>query len=75
MINPNTLDDNSRRRIRFFVTEGEIDTTKTYIRGSVADMQSLLVDVENNVPKEEEFFKKTEDERIRSRCNFRKVCH
>jgi hypothetical protein len=37
-------------------------------------MQSLLADVENKLPKEEEFFKKIEDERIRSRCNFRKVC-
>jgi hypothetical protein len=64
----------SNQSADFFVTTGEIDNVKTYIRGSVADMQSLLVDVENNVPKEEEFFKKVEDERIRSRCNFRKIC-
>jgi hypothetical protein len=37
-------------------------------------MQSLLADVENNLPKEENLFKRIEDERIRSRCNFRKVC-
>jgi hypothetical protein len=37
-------------------------------------MQSLLVDVENNILKEERFFKKIEDDRIRDRCNFRKVC-
>jgi len=37
-------------------------------------MQSLLVDVDNNVPKEQKFFKKVEDERIRNRCNFRRVC-
>jgi len=37
-------------------------------------MQSLLVDVENNKPKEEAFFKKVEDDKIRDRCNFRKVC-
>ena len=64
----------SNQSADFFVTTGEIDNIKTYIRGSVADMQSLLVDVENNVPKEEESFRKIEDERIRSRCNFRKVC-
>ena len=58
----------------FFVTEGEIADTKTYIKGSITDMESLLVDVENNVPKEERFFKKIEDNRIRDRCNFRKVC-
>jgi hypothetical protein len=39
-----------------------------------ADMLSLLIDVENNVSKKEEFSKKIEDERIRNRCNFRKVC-
>ena len=58
----------------FSVKEGEIADTKSYIKGSIADMESLLVDVENNVPKEEKFFKKIEDERIRNRCNFRKVC-
>ena len=37
-------------------------------------MQSLLIDVEENVPKDEEAFQKVEDERIRSSCNFRKLC-
>jgi hypothetical protein len=64
----------SNQSAEFLVTAGEINNTKTYIRGSIADMRSLLADVENNVPKEEEFFKKIEDERIRNRCNFRKVC-
>ena len=32
---------------------------------------SLLLDVDNNVPKEEKFFKKVGDERIRERCNFK----
>jgi hypothetical protein len=30
--------------------------------------------VENNVPKDEKFFKKIGDERIREKCNFKKVC-
>jgi len=55
-------------------TTGKIENVKAYIKGSVLDMQSLLVDVENNVPKEERFFKKVENERIRGRCNFRRVC-
>jgi len=38
-------------------------------------MQSLLIDVENNVPKEEGSFKKVEDDGIRDRCNFKKVCN
>ena len=37
-------------------------------------MQSLLVDVSENVPKDEEAFQKVEDERVRASCNFRKVC-
>jgi hypothetical protein len=45
-----------------------------YIAGSIADMQSLLVDVGENVPKNEEAFQKVEDERVRADCNFRKVC-
>ena len=40
----------------------------------MADMRSLLVDVDNNIPKDEKFFKKIEDDRIRDRCNFKKVC-
>ena len=52
----------------------EIENTKTYIAGSVADMQSLLVDADEYVPKKEEAFQKVEDERVRASCNFRKVC-
>ena len=58
----------------FNVTGGEIENTKGYIAGSIADMQSLLVDLDENVPKEEGAFQKVEDERIRTNCNFRKVC-
>jgi hypothetical protein len=64
----------SDQKAEFVVTEGEIANTKSYIRGSIADMISFLIDVENNVPKEEEHFKKIEIDRIRSRCNFREVC-
>jgi hypothetical protein len=35
-------------------------------------MQSLLVDADGNVPKNEEAYQKVEDERVS--CNFRKVC-
>jgi CRISPR/Cas system-associated exonuclease Cas4 (RecB family) len=58
----------------FTVGASEIENTKTYIAGSIADMQSLLVDVGENVPKEENAFQKVEDERTRANCNFRKVC-
>jgi len=52
----------------------EIENTEAYIAGSIADMQSLLVDADNNVPKEEGSFQKVEDEKVRAGCNFRKVC-
>ena len=58
----------------FNVSVAEIENTKVYIAGSIADMQSLLVDVGENMPKEEGAFQKVEDERVRSNCNFRKVC-
>jgi hypothetical protein len=58
----------------FNVSGAEIENTKTYIAGSIADMQSLLIDVGENVPKEEGAFMKVEDERVREGCNFRKVC-
>jgi hypothetical protein len=58
----------------FHVSEEEIADTKSYIKGSIADMESLLVDVENNLPKNEQFFRKVEGGKTRQRCNFRKVC-
>ena len=58
----------------FTVGASEIKNTKTYIAGSIADMQSLLLDVGENVPKEEGEFQKVEDERVRGDCNFWNVC-
>lgn len=58
----------------FFITKGEIENAKEYIYGSIADMQSLLLNPDDNVPKDEEAFRKVEDERTRAFCNFQKVC-
>ena len=58
----------------FTISGAEIENTKSYIAGSIADMQSLLVDVDENVPKEEAAFQKVEDDRVKADCNFRKVC-
>ena len=58
----------------FSVTHGEAENIKGYIGGSIKDMQSLLRDVENNMPAEEGKFDKVEDDRVSLRCNFRKVC-
>jgi CRISPR/Cas system-associated exonuclease Cas4 (RecB family) len=64
----------ANRGVEFSVSATEIKNTRAYIAGSIADMQSLLVDADENVPKEENAFLKVEDERIQAGCNFRKVC-
>ena len=58
----------------FNISGSEIQNAKAYIKGSIADMKSLLVDVGENVPKDEEAFQKVEDDRVKAECNFRKVC-
>jgi RecB family exonuclease len=58
----------------FNVGSAEIENAKAYIQGSIADMKSLLANVDENVPMTEEAFQKVEDERVKAACNFRKVC-
>jgi hypothetical protein len=58
----------------FSVSQEEMKGIKSYVNGSIKDMQSLLTDVSNNVPMEEERFSKIDDEHIISRCNYKKVC-
>jgi hypothetical protein len=58
----------------FFITKRNIEDIKGYIRGSIADMRFLLVDVEANIPKDESCFKPIDDKRISDQCNFRKIC-
>jgi CRISPR/Cas system-associated exonuclease Cas4 (RecB family) len=65
----------ANQRAEFNISGAEIKNTKTYIAGSIADMQSMLVDVDANLPKDEEAFSKVEDDRIRAGCNFKKVCN
>jgi CRISPR/Cas system-associated exonuclease Cas4 (RecB family) len=60
--------------VEFSITAAEIENFKTYVAGTVADMQSLLINAGNNVPKEEGSFQKVEDEKVRAGCNFRKAC-
>ena len=60
--------------VEFTVGAPEIENTKSYIAGSIADMQSLSVDAGENVPKEEVAFQKVADDWVKADCNFRKVC-
>jgi hypothetical protein len=71
LIEHNLLTD---QQAEFRMTAAEIGNATAYVRGSISDMQSLLVDVANNVPKEERYFKQVTDDQIRDRCNFKKVC-
>jgi hypothetical protein len=64
----------SDQKAEFTITEAEIKDTTLHIKGSVADMKSLLLNVDDNVPKDEKFFKKIENDRIRDKCNFKKIC-
>ncbi len=52
--------------VEFSVGPVEIENASSYISGSIADMQSLLIDVCENVPKEEGAFQKIEEERDRA---------
>ena len=56
------------------VTQASLEDIKGYVRGSVKDMQSLLIDVEKNIPMQEDSFSKVEDKKVTRRCNFRKIC-
>jgi len=58
----------------FSVSQEEMKGMQGYINGSVKDMQSLLTDLSNNIPMEEDRFSKIEDEHVTSRCNFKKIC-
>jgi hypothetical protein len=58
----------------FSVSQEETKGVTGYINGSIKDMQSLLIEISNNIPMEEDRFSKIEDEHITSRCHFRKVC-
>ena len=58
----------------FSITQEEVEGVEGYIRGSIKDMHSLLTDVSNNIPMEEDRFSKVEDEHIISRCHYRKLC-
>jgi len=56
------------------VTTGDVEDATTYIRGTVADMHSLLADVTRNEPLAESAFEKTDNVRSCRRCDFVGVC-
>ena len=58
----------------YIVAEGDVADARTTIRGSVADMRSLLADVTHNEPLAEGAFEKTTNERACRRCKFLRLC-
>lgn len=56
------------------VKAADVEDAKQYIRGSVADMHSLLADVGQNEPLAEAAFEKTDNSRSCLRCNFIGPC-
>lgn len=56
------------------VSEADVENILAYIRGSVADMHSLLADASGNEPLAESAFEKTDSERTCRRCNFLRLC-
>jgi CRISPR/Cas system-associated exonuclease Cas4 (RecB family) len=58
----------------YTVDRDTVERTLTYIRGSIADMKSLLADHVENIPLGEERFPKVLVRRTCSRCNYQKVC-
>jgi len=58
----------------FSISDTDIESTKAYIAGSVADMRSLLSDRTSNTPKEEDAFRRIEDGEACADCNSQKVC-
>ena len=56
------------------ISDRSLDEILAYIRGSIKDMEGLLKDPANNVPVEEERFRKVERPEFCLRCNYLKVC-
>ena len=55
------------------LTEADLERTREYMRGSIADMRRLLRDPERNIAAEDDF-RQVDDERACGRCSFRRVC-
>ena len=62
------------RRSHYDITDQDLVDVQESILSSAAAMRAKLVDVENNVPMDEDAFRLCENERICSRCNFKEVC-
>lgn len=56
------------------VTKDDVRAVKADIEGSIADMRSLLIDIDANTPREETAFVTTDNRRACRRCNFQRVC-
>jgi hypothetical protein len=62
------------RTHRYRSDQGTVERTSSYIRGSIADMRSLLADPARNVPLPEERFAKVARGEICEGCNYLRIC-
>ena len=56
------------------LTEAGLETSRQFMRDSIAGMRKLLLDVKRNIPLTRENFKYTENVRFCDSCNFYKIC-
>ncbi len=59
---------------RYRSDRATVERTRAYIRGSIADMKSLLADPGRNVPLPVERFARARDREACLPCNYRRVC-
>ena len=71
LFNLSKLDPEAQAQV---LTEGLIEETRKAIRESVAGMRSVLADPAKNLPKPEEEFEYTQNEKLCNYCAFYKIC-
>ncbi len=72
-VRPTEFNVNRGQVIEHRLSAADLERTRGYIEGSIADMRRLLRDPAANEAVEEDF-RKVNDERVCRRCKFRKVC-
>jgi CRISPR/Cas system-associated exonuclease Cas4 (RecB family) len=72
-VRPVEVNLNRGEMMQYSVTAADLERTRTYIQGSIADMRRLLRDPDRNQAVEEDF-RKVNDVRTCGRCKFFRVC-
>lgn len=70
---PTEFNVNRNEVIQHTVTDADLEQTRSYMLGSIADMRRLLRDPDRNVAIEDDF-RKVNDDRVCRRCVYFRVC-